>query len=69
MKRPETHPFHSVVEPPLGKWLYLPESGDDFEDATHALVECIVTNDPRIGVEPKSNPAKGGRKLWRKNST
>ena len=42
-----------ATHPVLKKWLYLPESCDDFEERARALVESILTNDPRIGVEPK----------------
>lgn len=42
-----------IVHPILKKWLYLPESNEDFEEAARALVESILANDPRIGVEPK----------------
>ncbi|MBI2350102.1 MAG: hypothetical protein HYV00_01215 [Deltaproteobacteria bacterium] len=42
-----------AVHPVLKKWLYLPESKEDFEEAARALVECVLANDLRIGVEPK----------------
>lgn len=41
-----------TVHPVLKKWLYLPESEENFEEAAHVLVESILANDPRIGVEP-----------------
>ncbi|MBI2999563.1 MAG: hypothetical protein HYY46_14105 [Deltaproteobacteria bacterium] len=41
-----------VTHPILKKWLYLPESNDEFEERARALVESIVANDLRIGVEP-----------------
>lgn len=37
----------------LGKWLYLSESSDDFEEVGERLVRLILKNDIRIGVEPK----------------
>ncbi|MCZ6623506.1 MAG: hypothetical protein O7B35_04640 [Deltaproteobacteria bacterium] len=43
-----------VTHPVLKKWLYLPESKEEFEDSGRALVEAILANDPRIGVEPKT---------------
>ncbi len=43
-----------VVHPILAKWLYLAESSDAFEEAAQRLVERIVADDPRIGVEPSS---------------
>jgi hypothetical protein len=58
-----------VTHPVLKKWLYLPESHDDFEERTRALVEAILASDPRFGVEPKPSSAKGRRKIWRRNST
>ena len=42
-----------VAHPVLKKWLYLPESNEDFEEAARAIVERILGNDARIGVEPK----------------
>lgn len=42
----------------LKKWLYLPESTDDFEERARTLVESILANDPRLGVEPASSSAK-----------
>lgn len=45
-----------VTHPILKKWLYLPESNDDFEECAHALVEATLANDPRIGIEPKAKP-------------
>ena len=41
-----------VTHPILKKWLYLPESNEDFEEAARAIVERILGNDARIGVEP-----------------
>ncbi len=43
-----------IIHPVLKKWLYLPESDDDFEEAARAVVESILANNPRIGVEPKT---------------
>lgn len=43
-----------VTHPILKKWLYLPESTEDFEEAACAVVEAVLANDPRIGVEPKT---------------
>src|SRR3990172_4986678 len=48
-----------VTHPILKKWLYLPESNDEFEERASALVESILTNDSRIGVEPKAKSSKG----------
>ncbi|MBZ5553671.1 MAG: hypothetical protein LAO21_13185 [Acidobacteriia bacterium] len=38
---------HSV----LRKWLYLPEDFEEFEETTNKLIERILANDIRIGVE------------------
>ena len=45
--------------PVLGKWLYLPEAHDEFEEVATELVRKILVEDPRLGVEP-------GGKLSRK---
>lgn len=39
--------------PVLKKWLYLPESDDQFEEAARSIIESILGNDPRIGVESR----------------
>lgn len=49
-----------VIHPILKKWLYLPESDEDFEQSARNLVESILADDPRIGVEPKEK-SRGGR--------
>lgn len=36
----------------LGKWLYLPEGAEDFEETAARLVDRIREGDPRIGVAP-----------------
>ena len=41
---------HSI----LGKWLYLSDEAEAFEEAAFRLIELILENDFRIGVEPKS---------------
>ena len=38
--------------PVLGKWLYLAQSHDTFEETAQELILRLVKNDPRIGVEP-----------------
>jgi hypothetical protein len=38
--------------PILGKWLYLPESADEFEGVAVRLVGLARARDPRIGVAP-----------------
>jgi hypothetical protein len=53
--------FHSALigeypalepHPILGKWLYLTQAHDNFEEIAQQLVQQIVKEDPRIGVEP-----------------
>ena len=44
-----------IIHPVLKKWLYLPESNEDFEEAARTIVERILGNDARIGVEPKGH--------------
>ncbi|MBZ5537265.1 MAG: hypothetical protein LAO31_15025 [Acidobacteriia bacterium] len=44
------------VHPVLRKWLYLPEDFDEFEGTANSLIERILANDIRIGVEsPRSS--------------
>ncbi len=45
----------------LPKWLYLPETADDFERTATQLVTLARHRDPRIGVVPK--PKKKGRQV------
>jgi hypothetical protein len=40
--------------PVLPKWLYLPETADDFERTAEKLVALARRRDPRIGIEPPS---------------
>ena len=45
---------HSV----LGKWLYLAQSDDTFEETSRELVVRAIKNDRRIGVEPRASKRK-----------
>jgi len=58
-----------IIHPVLKKWLYLPESNEDFEASALALVESILANDPRLGVEPKVKTSRGGVRKWKRNTT
>ncbi len=55
------------VHPVLGKWLYLREDSEDFEETVSRVVEAVAGEDERIGVEPKERkrrrnaPGKRGR--------
>jgi len=44
--------------PVLPKWLYLPESADQFEDLAVRLVTLARRRDPRLGVLPKPRQAR-----------
>jgi hypothetical protein len=51
-----------LVHPVLGKWLYLPASGDAFEVDARTLVALACAGDSRIGVEPtlgRTRPDRG----------
>jgi hypothetical protein len=50
-----------VQHPVLKKWLYLPESTEDFESDAQEIVEAVRMNDPRFGVEPTEKVAKRKR--------
>ena len=52
-----------VPHPVVTKWLYLPETADDFESAAQRLVALVRRRDERIGVEssPKKKRTPGGR--------
>ena len=53
------HDYQDVVQHPvLKKWLYLPESTEDFESDAQEIVEAIRLNDPRFGVEPTEKVSK-----------
>jgi hypothetical protein len=39
--------------PVLGKWLYSAQAHECFEEVAQQLVQQIMKDDPRIGVEPR----------------
>lgn len=47
--------------PVLGKWLYLPEADDAFEETATALADAAAAEDPRVGVEPSAKSGRGRR--------
>ena len=54
--------FSSLVpHPVLSKWLYLPETTDEFETLAQRLVTLVGRRDPRIGVEGSSKKKEGWR--------
>ena len=61
-----------LTHPILSKWLYLPQTVDDFEDAAMEIAQGIAQNDQRFGILPKVKPAKkkkpsiAGKKTRRK---
>lgn len=51
--------FSAVVQHPvLKKWLYLSESSEDFESVAADIVEAVLRNDPRFGVEPGARSSR-----------
>jgi hypothetical protein len=46
--------------PILPKWLYLPESADDFERVAGRLVALALGRDSRLGVVPKPKRKRKG---------
>ena len=44
--------------PVLSKWLYLPETADDFESAAQRLVTLVGRRDIRIGVEGSTKKSR-----------
>jgi hypothetical protein len=44
--------------PVLGKWLYLPQTNETFDENAPKLVLQALRNDPRIGVEPDEGRRK-----------
>jgi hypothetical protein len=57
----------TVQHPVLKKWLYLPETAEDFEPVATGIVEAVLNNDPRLGVEPKERPEKKNTTKNKKN--
>ncbi len=54
-----------VVHPVIGKWLYLREEIEGFEDTALNLVDLIMRADPRLGVESKPKKSRTSRKKLR----
>jgi len=51
--------FSAVAQHPvLKKWLYLSESSEDFESVAADIVEAVLRNDPRFGVEPGARSSR-----------
>lgn len=51
--------FPAVLpHPVLGKWLYLSQSSEGFEELASEVVERILSGDPLIGVNPKVKSPK-----------
>ncbi|GAB4484294.1 MAG: hypothetical protein OHK006_08240 [Thermodesulfovibrionales bacterium] len=44
---------HTVQHPVLKKWIYLPEASEEFESTSSGVVEAVLRNDRRFGVEPQ----------------
>lgn len=62
--------FQGVVQHPiLKKWLYLPETYEDFERVAQDIVKHALMDDPRFGVEPKDRkPLKRKKTARQKRS-
>lgn len=41
------------VHPVLGKWLYLPQTDEDFETTAALMARLALARDPRMGVAPR----------------
>lgn len=72
---PTERNFHAALQaefsalsphPVLGKWLYLPQTSEDFEELSNKIIELILSEDPRIGVDPKPKKIKTSKKLKHK---
>jgi len=51
------------AHPILPKWLYVPETSDDFEKTAGRLVQLVRKGDARIGVVPRSKSRRGKKTL------
>ena len=69
---PTDHQFHEgirkdftdvIQHPVLKKWLYLPETSEDFETSAAEIIEAIKLNDQRFGAEPKERVRKKPKQL------
>jgi len=49
--------------PILGKWLYLPETADTFEQDARRLVQLARAADPRLGVAPSPRKKRKQEKI------
>ena len=47
--------------PVLGKWLYLPEDEERFEQVAAAVIRRIKANDPRLGILAQEKLKKKSR--------
>jgi hypothetical protein len=52
-----------VRHPILGKWLYLSEATETFEDDARRLVQLVRSRDPRIGIPPSSKKKRAVKKI------
>ncbi|CAB5512409.1 hypothetical protein LMG26857_01699 [Achromobacter anxifer] len=46
--------------PVLGKWLYLPQTEEDFETLSVRLAALALARDPRLGVAPRPRSRRKG---------
>lgn len=49
--------------PVLKKWLYLPETAENFEKEARRLVQLVKKRDPRLGISPSPRKKKKEKKI------
>lgn len=65
-----TQEFPSLSpHPVLSKWLYLPETADDFDSVAARLVTLVGRRDPRIGVHGSPKKRKSGGRQSKQSSS
>ena len=52
----------AVSHPVLGKWLYLPEDSETFEDDVRKVLFLIASRSPLVGVVPKPRKSRRARR-------
>jgi hypothetical protein len=52
-----------VSHPVLGKWLYLPQQTENFEEILAKLIRLIRKQDPRLGIIPKEKKKKSSPQI------
>lgn len=57
-----------VPHPVLPKWLYLPKSSPEFEDAVPLLLDRVFRGDTRFGIDPGQRKAKTAKRTKKKTT-